>query len=149
MKRPVMQRIAERSTPEPTTGCWLWTGSVDNEGYATLKDDQRRILKVSRILLGLPHGGGPTVACHKCDTPLCVNPQHLFRGAPGDNSRDRDQKRRHAFRERHGMAKLTESTSRHVKVVLGTGVLSQEKIAALFGVSPATISRVKTGVAWA
>ena len=34
------------------------------------------------------------MACHKCDTPWCVNPEHIFIGTAKDNSLDAHAKGR-------------------------------------------------------
>ena len=47
---------------------------------------------------------------HRCDNPLCCNPDHLFIGTVVDNARDRDCKGRNVNPrgEDHGLAVLTE-----------------------------------------
>lgn len=56
---------------EPNTGCWLWMGSVSDEGYS--KSTAHRT--VYRRLVGpIPDG---LHLDHLCRVPSCVNPQHL------------------------------------------------------------------------
>jgi hypothetical protein len=53
---------------------------------------------------------------HRCDTPICVNPAHLFLGTQLENIEDRDQKKRlKPFRgETNGRVKLTEEQARYI-----------------------------------
>jgi hypothetical protein len=52
---------------------------------------------------------------HRCDVPLCVNPDHLFVGTHADNMNDRDAKGRTPRGEQSGRARLTENIIREVK----------------------------------
>jgi hypothetical protein len=89
-------RILSDSIPEPTTGCWLWLRSRDKDGYGSLRADgrTRRAHREAYMAYMGPIPDGAHVL-HKCDTPACVNPDHLFLGTQRDNLRDCVVKGRH------------------------------------------------------
>ncbi len=91
----LMDRFSAKVAPEPNTGCWLWCGSPNSSGYGELKVCGR-MLKAHRVSYELHIGEIPQGlhVCHHCDTPLCVNPSHLFVGTNADNVRDRMAKGR-------------------------------------------------------
>lgn len=77
-----------------TDNCWFWLAGRDKLGYGTFSDKKHH--KAHRYSYELKFGPIPSEQCvlHKCDTPECVNPDHLFIGDRGDNIRDRDSKGR-------------------------------------------------------
>ena len=85
----------ENYVPVPESGCWLWLGAVDRYGYGKSHgtDGWKPVPRLFYIAhVGqIPYGAQ---VCHKCDTPLCVNPSHLFLGTARDNAVDRERKRR-------------------------------------------------------
>jgi len=51
---------------------------------------------------------GNLCVLHRCDTPPCCNPEHLFLGTIADNNKDMRNKMRHCHGEGHPLARLTE-----------------------------------------
>jgi hypothetical protein len=84
--------LFQRSMPEPNTGCLLWIGTTPcRHGYGRIRVIGRTSpVLVHRIAFELAHGPIPAgmKVCHCCDTPACLNPDHLFLGTQRDNLRD-------------------------------------------------------------
>lgn len=70
--------------------CWEWTASVAKAGYGQFMFSGRphSAHRISKILTTGIWPESSTFACHKCDNQKCCNPDHLFWGSSGDNSRD-------------------------------------------------------------
>lgn len=83
---------------------------------------------------------------HHCDTPLCVNPAHLFTGTAKDNAQDAKNKGRQAFGSKNGNAKLDDSRVKQIKKLKG---VSSYVVGASFGVSASTIQLIRKGIRWA
>jgi hypothetical protein len=89
-----------RSIPEPNSGCHLWEGSTNKKGYGTLTVER---VSMSAHVVSLETKLGRKLnpdewALHKCDTPSCVNPDHLFAGTARDNTADMMRKGRQAWK---------------------------------------------------
>ena len=65
-----------------TDGCWNWQGGVYASGYgATSYHDKS--CKAHRLAWAITHGSleADALVLHKCDNPLCCNPDHLYLGS--------------------------------------------------------------------
>jgi len=127
-------------------GCWPWKGGRDHD-YGALWW-QGQTCRAHRLAFKAANGSIPEGAhiLHRCDTPLCVNPAHLFAGSHLDNMRDMFSKgrRRPPTGERNGRAKLTSETVLAIRAATGL----QREIGALFGVSQRTVRHIKLGNTW-
>ena len=142
-------RFRECYIPGQPTECWLWTGTLDKDGYGVIQDANRgHQFRAHRLAYELAHGPTPNGVCvlHRCDTPACCNPSHLWLGTQTDNGRDKVTKKRHPFGERHGRAKITDKDVRTIRA--SYPAMSQTAIAAAYGLHQTTVSDIIHGILW-
>lgn len=143
--RPLREAFDDKYTLDSKSGCWLWTGATTKRGYGVLKNQQRQRM-AHRIAYELFRGPLPTGldVCHKCDTPSCVNPNHLFLGTRKDNMQDAVAKDRVRRGEGVPGAVLCEEAIRRIRKLR----LPQQAIADLYGVSQTNISHIQLRKTW-
>ena len=73
-----MERFEEKYTPEPNSGCWLWTAGVNKHGYGKFYVDGKTV-GAHKFAYESKYGRVPTGLHldHKCRVRSCCNPDHL------------------------------------------------------------------------
>ena len=88
---PLRERLEAYISPEPNTGCWLWTGATDRGGYGRIGSGRRGrgTLLAHRAMYEIDKGPIPDGLGldHLCRVRCCVNPAHLDPTTTGENAR--------------------------------------------------------------
>lgn len=146
----VEDRLKRRVEIDPLTQCWLWTGSLSGKGYGQFRVDSSRPQLAHRVSYGLFVGPpGDSFVLHRCDTPRCINPEHLFLGTQADNVADMQSKGRARKRgipgEANCQAKLTEASVRSIRL----SHASDADLAKQYGVGSSTVRDARHRKTWA
>lgn len=134
-------------------GCWRWSGAKNNKGYGVFCHNYTKYL-AHRVSWSLRNGQieSGLRACHKCDNPICVNPDHIFLGTQEDNAKDCWAKGRghknHCFAgSKNPKAKLNQEKVAEIRKALASG-MKRSEVAKLFQVSGSTISGISMFQLW-
>ena len=118
------------------------------DGYGKVRTGRRILKSAHRISYEFFKGPiGDRQVLHSCDTPCCVNPDHLFLGYVHDNRADQKAKNRYLTGESHGSAKLTNDDVTFIRTWLDCGFLRSE-VAKAFNVTWAAVESIRKGVSW-
>jgi hypothetical protein len=139
--------IEARSIPEPMSGCWIWTWSLASFGYGQMRagGTNRRAHVVAYEAFRGPVPPGLIVR-HRCDTPCCVNPDHLLVGTKQDNADDMVKRGRYGPPRRTG-AKLSPRQVDDLREAFGSGT-PQWALADEYGLDSSQVSRIVNGRSW-
>lgn len=103
---PKIDQFSRFVNPEPNTGCWLWVGASDYDGYGICSThfiNGKKFTRAHRASYATHKGDfdSKLLVCHTCDNPACVNPDHLFLGNHLDNVTDCTKKNRRHIGAKH------------------------------------------------
>lgn len=138
-------RFEKFISPEPNTGCFLWTGAANKRGYGYFWS-KGCAWNAHRFAYAAAHGGVPRTAhvLHKCDNSYCMNPDHLELGTHAQNMADAKRRGRMATGERCGTSKLRASDV----VAIRQSTESKHVLAARYSISPDHVNRLRRGHGW-
>jgi len=134
-------------------GCWIWQGSKKLNGYGQMGYHTRSSECAHRVayfelkgLLPIGH-----IVRHTCDTPACVNPEHLISGTSAENSTDMQVRGRANYANackgsavKH-LAKLDEATVRQIRA---TAYSTIAELADQYHITAATMGKVLARKTW-
>ena len=85
-------RLVLNQVRDSSTGCLLYIGCTDADGYGKLgvgKHGKLLAHRLSAFLNGIIDSlDDPRMVCHKCDNPPCTEPDHLYAGNASTNKLD-------------------------------------------------------------
>lgn len=130
---------------ERTETCWAWRGPLwlpaqyGRASYGGRKQFAHRAM-YERFRGPI----GDRDACHSCDNPLCVNPEHIFLGTQAQNNTDRDAKGRAAKGERNARSKLDTAAV----IAIRADDRSDCAIGRAYGVSNSAVRDIRLRRTW-
>jgi hypothetical protein len=132
--------------------CWRWLACVDKDGYGKFFLEGK-IVSAHRYSYKLVKGiiGEGLCICHRCDNPICVNPNHLFSGTVKDNNIDKMKKGRakgNGKGELNTQAKLKSEDVIEIRQKYDTGLFSHSQLVDIYKVSKSQIQRIISKKFW-
>ena len=139
------ERFWNKTQQVTESGCVIWMGYATKNGYGQVGVGGK-VLRAHRVAWELTNGSIPegSDVLHKCDTPSCVNPEHLMLGSQSKNMADMVSKNRDAIGEKHGNAKLRLNSV----IDILESANGPTELAKKHGISPSTVCDIRAGRSW-
>lgn len=132
--------------------CLMWPFAVDADGYGRVcfyGDGKKDRVFAHRVSFRLVHGRWPQpLGLHKCDTPGCFNPRHIFEGTHAENHADQFAKGRTVKGVMQQDAKLTNELIASIRKEYWEGRDGYKKLADKYGTSAAAMRSAINGKTW-
>lgn len=133
-------------------GCWLWTGAKNRKGYGMFWPGVTQCGTAHRASYRIFNGHIPPgqMILHSCNTPSCVNPNHLRLGSHRDNMDDMVKAGRGKGKPgprgtKQGRSKLTETQV----LAIRADTRPQRSIAREYGISQTNVCHIQAKKVWA
>ena len=132
--------------------CWPWQAGKCRDGYGKF-GVHGWTLRAHRIAWEMFNGEplGERFACHTCDNPACVNPNHIYAGDMRTNVADAVERGRlraaNQAGESNPRAKLTMDDVREIRRRIDAGE-TNIAIARDFPVTHSMVSRIRRSRSW-
>ena len=133
--------------------CWLWTAAKHRKGYGWFRVHKEPMMahRVAYILANGPIPLGLHVL-HSCDTPACVNPEHLFLGTNQENVDDKVRKNRqykpNHKGSRHTQATVDEAVVLQIRQDHATGNYQHKDLAKKYGTTTSIVGKIVRRERW-
>lgn len=156
----IEERLKKGYTINKQTGCWEWgkyhkIQLKHNTPTPKLMHPRIKVngksYRVSRLMYAMYYNTEipkELYACHKCDNPICVNPEHIFLGTHKENMRDMVQKnRRHLTEgEAHPRSKISENDVREIRSKFG--IVPTRELSKIYNMSRGNIHAIAKSITW-
>ena len=148
------KRVDRRSVEE----CWPWQGAISVAGgYGRIRlggtRQHPKMAYAHRLALLFANGDleDQRMACHRCDNPRCVNPNHLYFGTQAENVQDMDARGRRVNKQpkgsQHGLSRLTENEVRQIRLLTASGATAKA-LSEKFKISLVQTYHIRSGRVW-
>jgi hypothetical protein len=127
--------------------CWICNSHKTKDGqYARFRRNGKEF-RIHRFMYEITYGKIPAgmIVRHKCDEPLCINPDHLELGTHADNARDKVSRNRQPKGTQIKSAKLNEEAVYYIKFI---STENDKELARRYKVNISTIRSIKKGITW-
>lgn len=128
--------------------CWLWTGCFNNQGYGEFMVWPKKHY-AHRFSWIMHFGEIPKdlQVLHRCDTPKCVRPDHLFVGTQKLNVADMLSKGR-AKGAARGDLNPNRIISEKDVLFIRSSSLPNKQVGEMFGISGNYVWQIRTRKKW-
>lgn len=133
-----VERFMQYVEYDTNGGCWLWSYKTWRSGYGRFRLGFKYVAAHRFAYRQFKSDPGSLNVLHRCDNPLCVNPDHLFAGTQRDNVRDMHSKGRGGGHGR-GARRLTQTEIEHI---IANRDQSKHALSRELGISRGTIAGV-------
>ncbi len=152
LKNSDIIRFNERFVVGFENACWPWNSLVNINGrgiFSVWREGRQFTYSAPKVSFVIYKSDDPMglFACHTCDNPICINPNHIFLGSVGENSADMVRKKRHKFGETSPLSKIKEQDVRDARRWYSVGYGTTE-IGAHLGLTRGYLQRLIQGHFW-